>query len=289
MILAQIAQQTSAQSDIGATSILIGIAVLFGIYAMMKGLAKLIFSLLGIGAGLAASYFAYVNSDKIIAKLKVTPEPWMPYAVAAVAGIGASFALHSFARTFLLKPRDHHGNRKFGFGLKAGILGLLVGVVIVASGMSGLRYADAIAQLKQFKTSLVTGTAQDPSAISKLRNFLDQCKAGQWLQKADPINDPDKLKAAKVLVMQSLMTPDRLEGLAPLAQGFAGNGASGINAALAGSPEIRDRIAEEDFAAILESDAIREMLKDPLVRKHIHELDLEVLINGDNGWRSLYE
>lgn len=284
-----LAQAATSANDLGPTAILILIAVLFGIFAMLKGLARLIFSLLGIVAGLAAGYFTWLNAASILKKLNVSAqEPWMPYALASVAAIGASFAFSSFIKTFFLKPTSHHGNSKFGFGAKAGLIGLLIGVLFVASGMTGLRYADAVAQLDRFRTALTTGSAESPSLVSRICAYLDNSRIGSLLRKADPVNDPDKVKAAKVLMMQSMMTPDSVETFMPLASGFVG-GNSGVNAALAGSPEIRDSIAAEDYVAILQSDAVRELLKDPLVRKHIHELDLEVLINGDNGWRAQYE
>lgn len=252
-------------SEFGATGVLILIAIIFGVIAILKGIARLIFNLAAAAIASGAGYYVHSQSDSIIEKLGLEPQPWMPYAIASVAGIGAVFALRFLFRTFFYRDEDGDGKKEFSF--KAGFIGLLIGCGIVFSGVTGIRYADAKEQLSDFKKQL-EGKETDKSLITRAREFLESSKLGKTLAELDFITDSDQVKAAKLLLAQ------KLGGKKP----SLGSMDNPLMAEAVSSDELQKDIDSEDFSALLNSDAVKKLLADPEVRKKLQEMDPDDLL-----------
>ncbi len=260
-------------SEFGATGIMILVASLFGLLAILKGIARLVCTLAAGAVASGAGYLAHQNSDLFLEKLGLDAQPWMAYIVASLAGIGSVFAVRSFFRTFFFKDSDEG---KKHFGLKAGFIGLVVGCIAVFSGMTGIRYADGIEQLSEFKKKL-NGEESDGSLVSKARDFFESSQVGKLLAKLDFINDSEKIKAAKLLLAQKL----KGEKAAP------GSMENPLIAEVVSADEVQKDIDAEDFTALLNSDAVQKLLSDPKMREKLKEIDLDSFIEGESAWADL--
>ncbi len=262
-------------SEFGATGIIILVAMLFGLVAILKGLARLICTLAAGAVASAAGYMAYQNSDVLLAKAGVGAQPWMAYIVASLAGIGSVFAVRSFFRTFFFKESDE--GRKH-FGLKAGFIGLIIGCFVVFSGMTGIRYVDGIEQLSEFKKKL-EGEESEGSLVSKARTFLESSQVGKIFAKFDFVTDSEKVKAAKLLLVQKLKGD----------QAVPGSMDNPLMAEAVSADEVQQDIEADDFNSLLNSEAVQKLLSDPKIREKLKNIDPDALIDADKPWTDLFK
>ena len=195
--------------DLGATEI-IGIIILaLAIVGFIKGLVRTLSALVCLGAaGYAALWgneHAYDFTDSWAHDI---PAIWLPKIVGLVCGVVVFFACRFLLR-FLVDPfNDSKTGKKIGFGLPAAALSLCAGLALIWAGLTGIRYAASMAELRDTQRMLIVenqkeAVTQTSALLLKASQILDASAIGKWQQRTDPLYASGKLALSKLLVMYS--------------------------------------------------------------------------------------
>ncbi len=193
--------------DLGATEF-IGIAILaLAVVGFMKGLIRTVFALICLGvAGYAALWGNEHAHDFTASWSNAIPAIWLPKVVALISGLIVFFTCR-YLLNFLVDPfNDSKAGKRVGFGLPAAALSLCAGLAILWLGLTGIRYAASLAELRDTQRMLLleetNDTARQTSALLLKANFLISDSAiGKWQQQTDPLYASGKLALSKLLVM----------------------------------------------------------------------------------------
>ncbi len=192
-------------NDLSTGGLMLAIGAIFVILAFVKGLVKIVFSMLSLALGVAAAYWGHQNGQSIASSLVDHPDPWMTNGVAIVAGIGV-FSLSRAVLGFLTSSFNATGTaKKIGFGPPAGFFGLLMGLGIAVGVLSGVRYLGTEAEVKRVDLFLQgkNDPRQEPAPLfARLKHAIDTSKLGKFIVKYDPLNDETRAKIAKIILLR---------------------------------------------------------------------------------------
>lgn len=241
----------------------------FCVLGFVKGLVKMVFSLLALGLAVVAAYWGYQNGHDIAGNIVERPEPWMAVAVSVVAGIGV-FSIAKSVLGFLTSGFNQTGTaQKIGFGPPAGIMGLLMGLFLVYAALSAVRYVGTVAELHRLD-SLVTQKTPDAPArpfFIGLKEKIDASKPGRFHRKYDVLNDATRSTAAKLLVVRQ----DRVEFARLLLRDRTG----ALPALALPDNALLKLVEEKNFPTLLRDPALKKLAADPTVQAALEELDVE--------------
>jgi len=191
--------------DLGATEI-IGILVLsLAIVGFLKGLMRTVMALVCLGIAGYAALWGNEHAHDFTASWSAIPSIWAPKIVALITGL-VVFFICRYILHFLVDPfNDSKTGKRIGFGLPAAALSLCAGLVLIWLGLTGIRYAASLSELRDTQRMVLldqSETLQQTSAlILKAQQTLDNSSIGLWQRGTDPFYTSGKLALSKLLVM----------------------------------------------------------------------------------------
>lgn len=265
-------------ADVSTGGGMAGVALLFAVFGFLRGLVKIVFSLVALAAGVIAGMWGYQHGDSIAAKLIDQPDPWMAYIVAMVIGFGSYSISRSVLNFFTRSVNQSSAVRRIGFGAPAGVFGLLFGSIVSFAGLSGVKYMGSVAELKHLDSHIhqAIELTEDIPLLVKIKQTIDASAPGRWHQKIDPINDEAELNLAKLFVIrQSRYHAARASASS---SGRRVLGQPDVTQLLISGRKIAQFAKDKDFAALLNDEELKKTAQIPSAGKALIATNVEKAI-----------
>lgn len=261
--------------ELGATGIITIVIVAFAILGFVKGILKLVYSLICLVGTFTAAWLGHSwGFSKVLEKWPNAPEN-MQIFCAVVAALLAFMVLSAFSR-FLSNPfptkKDDKGKRS-----GVGLTGLLVGVALSFSacwfGIQQLINQGSRAEINYWLAQAQETAPNKLPYLSQLKQAFTNSALGKRIAQVFPLNDPVDQTLAKLTVMRITST-EKFHQLAqhpviketlldPKVLHFMMN------------KDVVASIDAGDTEAILEHPEFHDLISDPALKHAIAEIDIE--------------
>lgn len=262
-------------SELGATGIITIVIVAFAVLGFVKGILKLVYSLLCLVGTFTAAWLGHTwGFQRVLEKWPSAPENTQIFC-AVVAALLAFMILRAFAK-FLSNPfpsgKDQDG-KKSGVGL----VGLLVGVTLSFAacwfGIQQLIHQGSKAEIDYWLAQAQEKAPEKLPYMSQLKQTFTQSSLGKRIAQVFPLNDPVDQTLAKLTVMRITSTGhfQKLAEHPTIQQTLL-------------DPKVLHFMMNKDVVASIESgdtDAIlanpefQDLITDPELKDAIAEIDIE--------------
>ncbi|MFK7909573.1 MAG: CvpA family protein [Akkermansiaceae bacterium] len=191
--------------DIGATGIIAAVIIALAVIGFLKGLMRTVLALVCLGIAGYAALWGNEHASDLTSPWIENPGPWMPKVIGIATGL-VIFFICRYILHFLVNPfNQSKTGKKIGFGLPAAALSLCAGLAILWLGFTGIRYGGSLAELRHIR-ELINQRDDETMDYSlpillRAKNALDASSPGNWQQRIDPFNDPERLKLCKLLIL----------------------------------------------------------------------------------------
>ena len=193
-------------SDLGVTGIICLVVLVFTVIGFLKGLIRTALAMVCLATSGYAALWANEHTSQLTIPWADAPTPWLPKIAALVTGI-IVFCTLRYIFKFIVNPFNNSDTgKRFGFGLSAALVCLLIGIVILWGVFTGIRYKGGLSEIRHTRHLAMRDKNSNDTAVSEpwilsTKRSLDSWSAGRWQRKTDPFHTPGQLKLCRLLIM----------------------------------------------------------------------------------------
>lgn len=183
--------------NIDASAIIAIVILAFVVIGFIKGLIRTILTLISL---CISTYIAWLGFGYI---QEITYNDYLIPAIGSLIIWVAIFILCKRIFRFIINPfNSSKTGKKIGDGKPAALFSLLAILLTVWVSLTGIRYAGAIADLRNTQSHLKgLPTKSRDTLVIGLQTILDNSIIGEWHLAIDPVNSKAKLAMAKIMLM----------------------------------------------------------------------------------------
>lgn len=253
--------------NIGTAGAIAAVVILFMLIGFMKGMVRMLFGLIALGAGSVAAYWGFLRGDAIAGYVISKPDPWMSGAVGLILGLATLFATRAIFGMLLKPPTAMDGKKKLHAG-PGGLLGLLTGLTLVWFTISAVRYIGTLTELQWVQNCLAEEgkiTKLDKPALVSLRDLIDGTTPGKFHREYDFLNSPIRAEIAKLRILTEHSYAITQAKVDPGVRGAFRQ--ADIRKFLENSQDLTAFITEAKFSHLIEAPSLRELSAIPEARE----------------------
>lgn len=194
--------------QVGLTAAMVIVVLLFLAVSVIKGILKTIITLFSFSIAAGAFLFGFLYSPPIIAEFIPEAASWMPLLAGSVCALIALIIIQLFLGIFSGKKKKAQAqpaSKGKGRNPIAPVFGLLVGVAVLFSLLSGLRYMGSQAELEHLRTFVNEGENEAGSRplLTQICQWLDQSPVGEIHERFDPLFDRAEHHLAQLMIISN--------------------------------------------------------------------------------------
>lgn len=242
-------------SEMSVGGFVLVIGVICAVFALLRGIFRIVMATLMLAAAVLVGYWVWMETPGMAQRIIDHPPVWAPFVLPAVAGFATFCTLQNVLR-ILLKPFGSRATapRSFGGKMISLVLSLVPTSLICVAVATAVRHMGAIQEMEQ---------PTIPHTATLLKQTIDQYIPPAWMQRLDPLTDPERITLAKLISMAS---DEHIPRAIPVDE--AGILQQGVMA----DPRLLELGKEKRFSDLLRDPAIEKALADPRIKQTLLDL-----------------
>ena len=259
------------------TTVAIGIVAIVMVFGAVKGVVKLLFTLVSLAGATIIAYMAFMKLPEFSSQLET---PFAPTTL-VYASVGIGIVTYIFMRTLVGKifnPLALVDGKPRGRGPLGAVFGLVPAVALVwviAAAVRVTGVAEGFEQMQKEANS--TGTSiksGDAPWLAKLKRYMETDTVARWMAKIDPFISQGKEAIGKLLVStQNRNATSQLQGNTEAVNIV--NNPKFLE--LMRDPEIKTLIDRGDFLTLMENPKIRAAVESDELRGDLENFDVDTI------------
>ncbi len=253
----------------------LGIVAVTMLFAMVRGVVRILFSLAALAAGVLVAYLVYERLPGYSATLD---HPFTPKTIVYTA-IGVGVAIFFMVRILigkLLNPLAFVDGKPRGRGVVGALFGLVPAAAIVWVIVVALQMTGAVADLGHMDKSVRAeeGTLEKESPwLARLRAAMKSDTVAQWLARLDPFVDEGKEALSKLLISaQDAAVAEQLGGNSEDVGKILNDPKV---RALLEDPEILNLLQRGEHVALMQNPKLRDAAESLQMKERVEEMEVE--------------
>lgn len=186
------------------TAALVIFAICAG-FILLRGVTRMLVGVLVLCGSAWAGFRVWQVAPSLAIDWTGKPVAWISTGLPVIAFIASFLILRGITR-FIARPfgksDEERPKRSAGQRLALIAFALIPAAAIWLTGATFVHHAGSIAEIKSS-----TGESSDPSLIQQLKDSVATIIPAAWLQKLDPLADPQHLSLAKLIASRNEPEP----------------------------------------------------------------------------------
>jgi uncharacterized membrane protein required for colicin V production len=259
------------------TTVAIGIVAIVMVFGAIKGVVKLVFTLISLAGATIVAYMAYMKLPEFSSQLET---PFAPTTL-VYASVGIGIVTYIFTRTLvgkLFNPLALVDGKPRGRGPLGAVFGLVPAIALVWVIATAVRVTGVAEGFEQIqKEADAAGTPQntaDAPWLAKLKRYMKTDTVAGWMAKIDPFVSQGKEAIGKLLIStQNRNATSQLQGNREAVNIV--NNPKFLE--LMHDPEIKKLIDRGDFLTLMENPKIRAAVESDELRRDLENFDVDTI------------
>ncbi len=230
------------------------VACVFGVFALMKGVLRILLASVMLAASLFVGYWVWMETPDFGSRMMANPPLWVSAILPAVAA-AVTYALLQKILRFVLRPFGNSGVAPTSFAgrLFSVIFSFVPTSLICVAVAVAVRHVSAMQEIKNPTQNHVA---------TLWKKTIDEHIPPAWLQRLDPLTDPERITLAKLVAMAS---EEHIPRAIPVTE------EAYMQEKVLADPHLRELGKDKKFSEILRDPSVERALADPRVQKVIAE------------------
>ncbi len=249
------------------------------LWAAIRGVVRLFFTLVALGVGVLLAYFCYLKLPELSSNLETPFTPRTIVYASIFVGV-VSFVAARMMIGKLLRPLAFVNGKPRGRGFIGALLGFVPAVAFIWVIVIALRTTGVVEQFQYMDEAVRSGEGEEKILapwLARARKALESDVVASWLCKLDPFVQRGKESLSKLLISTQ-------DGAA--ADELAASEATG---SLLQNPKIRELLDDPEIVrllsrgehlALLQNEKVREAARSEKVKDALKKLEIEKAVEN---------